>query len=34
MYLRSKRTPVDHHNVNDEWEAAPAAAREPAGTAS
>jgi PiT family inorganic phosphate transporter len=34
MYLRSKRTPVDHNNVNDEWEAAPAADRVPAGTAS
>jgi PiT family inorganic phosphate transporter len=34
LYLRSKRTPVDHNNVNDEWEAAPAADRVPAGTAS
>ncbi|MEU8614002.1 inorganic phosphate transporter [Actinoplanes sp. NPDC048791] len=34
MYLRSRRTPVDHNNVNDEWEAAPAADRVPAGTAS
>jgi inorganic phosphate transporter, PiT family len=34
MYLRSRRTPVDHNNVNDEWEAAPAADRVPATTAS
>jgi len=27
MYLRSRRTPVDEHNVNDEWDAAPAADR-------
>jgi PiT family inorganic phosphate transporter len=25
MYLRSRRTPVDHNNVNDEWQDAPAA---------
>jgi PiT family inorganic phosphate transporter len=25
MYLRSKRTPVDHSNVNDEWQDTPAA---------
>jgi PiT family inorganic phosphate transporter len=35
MYLRSRRAPVDHTNVNEEWEAAaPAADRVPAGTAS
>ncbi|MET0492111.1 MAG: inorganic phosphate transporter [Actinoplanes sp.] len=34
MYLRSRRTPVDHNNVNDEWEAAPTADRVPATTAS
>ena len=35
MYLRSRRTPIDHHNVNDEWEAVPppAADRVPARTA-
>jgi inorganic phosphate transporter, PiT family len=27
MYLRSRRTPVDHNNVNDEWEDAPTRAR-------
>ncbi|NMO57671.1 inorganic phosphate transporter [Actinoplanes sp. TBRC 11911] len=32
MYLRSRRTPVSHHNVNDEWEETPAAPRVPAGT--
>jgi PiT family inorganic phosphate transporter len=32
MYLRSRRTPVDHNNVNDEWEEAPARERVPAGT--
>jgi PiT family inorganic phosphate transporter len=26
MWLRSRREPVDHHNVNDEWEAVPAEA--------
>jgi PiT family inorganic phosphate transporter len=26
MWLRSRREPVDHHNVNDEWETAPAEA--------
>ena len=35
MYLRSRREPIDEHNVNDDWEAgAPAAERLPAGTAS
>jgi PiT family inorganic phosphate transporter len=34
MYLRSRRAPVDHTNVNDDWEAAPAPERVPAGTAS
>jgi PiT family inorganic phosphate transporter len=34
MYLRSRRAPVDHTNVNDEWEAAPVTERVPAGTAS
>jgi inorganic phosphate transporter, PiT family len=34
MYLRSRREPIDHHNVNDEWESAPAAERVPAGAAS
>ncbi|TWG24179.1 PiT family inorganic phosphate transporter [Actinoplanes teichomyceticus] len=24
MYLRSRRAPIDHNNVNDEWDAAPA----------
>nr|WP_221379993.1 inorganic phosphate transporter [Actinoplanes polyasparticus] len=32
MYWRSRRTPVDHSNVNDEWDE-PAERREPAGTA-
>ncbi len=27
MYLRSRRTPVDHHNVNDEWADTPATER-------
>jgi inorganic phosphate transporter, PiT family len=34
MYLRSRRTPVDHANVNDEWEDAAAKERVPAGSAS
>jgi PiT family inorganic phosphate transporter len=35
MYLRSRREPIDEHNVNDDWEAgAPADERLPAGTAS
>ncbi|WP_041841185.1 inorganic phosphate transporter [Actinoplanes friuliensis] len=35
MWLRSRRTPVDHNNVNDEWEGAPPAdERVPAGAAS
>jgi PiT family inorganic phosphate transporter len=35
MYLRSRRQPVDHNNVNDEWEvSAPSVERVPAGTAS
>jgi PiT family inorganic phosphate transporter len=33
MYQRSRRTPVGHHNVNDEWEGAPPVERVPAGTA-
>jgi PiT family inorganic phosphate transporter len=33
MYLRSRRTPIDHNNVNDEWEGAPAEPRVPAGAA-
>ncbi len=34
MYLRSRRTPVDHTNVNDEWEGArPGAERVPAESA-
>ena len=33
MYLRSRRAPVDHHNVNDEWQDARPAERVPAGTA-
>jgi PiT family inorganic phosphate transporter len=34
MYLRSRKEPIDHHNVNDEWENAPATERVPAGAAS
>ena len=36
MYMRSRRTPVDHNNVNDEWDAAQPAETErvPAGSAS
>jgi PiT family inorganic phosphate transporter len=34
MYLRSRRTPVSHHNVNDEWSDSPADERVPAGVAS
>ena len=34
MYLRSRRTPVSHHNVNDEWSDAPATERVPVGAAS
>jgi inorganic phosphate transporter, PiT family len=36
MYLWSRRTPVGHHNVNDEWDGAatPAAGPVPAATAS
>ncbi|HEY2674005.1 MAG TPA: anion permease [Rugosimonospora sp.] len=34
MYLRSRRTPVDHNNVNAEWEATPQANRVPAAAAS
>ncbi|BCJ49997.1 phosphate transporter [Actinoplanes sp. NBRC 14428] len=33
MYLRSRRAPVDHENVNDEWEDARPAERVPAGVA-
>jgi PiT family inorganic phosphate transporter len=33
MFLRSRRTPVDHNNVNDEWDDAPAPERVPAGAA-
>ncbi|MGX6603562.1 anion permease [Micromonosporaceae bacterium Da 78-11] len=34
MYLRSRRTPVSHHNVNDDWDGARADERVPAGAAS
>jgi PiT family inorganic phosphate transporter len=34
MYLRSRRAPVNHDNVNDEWEDARPAERVPAGVAS
>ncbi|GIM98133.1 inorganic phosphate transporter [Paractinoplanes toevensis] len=34
MYLRSRREPVGHHNVNDEWEDAPAQERVPASAGS
>ncbi|GIF20453.1 PiT family inorganic phosphate transporter [Actinoplanes tereljensis] len=34
MYLRSRREPVGHHNVNDEWEGAPDAEKVPAGAGS
>ena len=34
MYLRSRKAPVDHNNVNDEWEGALDEERVPAGTAS
>jgi PiT family inorganic phosphate transporter len=35
MFIRSRRTPVDHNNVNDEWDGAPAEdERVPAGAAS
>jgi len=34
MYLRSRKAPVSHDNVNDDWEEAPSAERVPAGTAS
>jgi inorganic phosphate transporter, PiT family len=34
MYLRSRRTPVGHHNVNDEWSDSPADRRVPAVAAS
>jgi PiT family inorganic phosphate transporter len=34
MYLRSRREPVDHNNVNDEWDDAPVIPRVPAGAAS
>jgi PiT family inorganic phosphate transporter len=33
MYWRSRRTPVDHNNVNDEWDE-PADTRVPAGRTS
>ncbi|MFI5895072.1 anion permease [Actinoplanes sp. NPDC051513] len=33
MYLRSRRAPVGHHNVNDEWDETTAPERVPAGTA-
>jgi PiT family inorganic phosphate transporter len=34
MYVRSRVNPVDHNNVNDEWDGAPAAEqRVPAGAA-
>jgi inorganic phosphate transporter, PiT family len=31
MYLRSRRAPIDHTNVNDEWPDAPTTERVPAG---
>ncbi|MEV4642267.1 inorganic phosphate transporter [Actinoplanes sp. NPDC049548] len=34
IFLRSRRMPVDHENVNDEWEDARPVERVPAGTAS
>ena len=34
MYWHSRKTPVDHNNVNDEWADAPAPERVPAGAAS
>ncbi|MBG0564568.1 inorganic phosphate transporter [Actinoplanes aureus] len=34
MWARSRRTPVNHHNVNDEWQDDRAPARVPAGHAS
>jgi inorganic phosphate transporter, PiT family len=34
MVFRSRLDPVDHNNVNDEWEEAPAPERVPAGAAS
>ncbi|AEV82987.1 inorganic phosphate transporter [Actinoplanes sp. SE50] len=34
MYLRSRREPVDQHNVNDEWDTPAARPRETAGAAS
>ncbi|WP_199512387.1 inorganic phosphate transporter [Nucisporomicrobium flavum] len=34
MYVRSRRAPVNHDNVNDEWEDARPAGRVPAGAAS
>jgi PiT family inorganic phosphate transporter len=34
MYMRSRRQPIDHNNVNDEWDDAPTAERVPAGAAS
>jgi hypothetical protein len=30
MYLRSRRQPVDHRNVNDDWDAATADTAAPA----
>ena len=34
MYLRSRKAPVSHNNVNDDWEDAPAPEPVPAGAAS
>ncbi|KUL40356.1 inorganic phosphate transporter [Actinoplanes awajinensis] len=34
MYLRSRREPIDHNNVNDEWDAPAAAPKATAGAAS
>ena len=34
MYLRSRKEPVDHNNVNDDWEDAPVDEPVPAGAAS
>jgi PiT family inorganic phosphate transporter len=31
IYLRSRRAPVNHTNVNDEWQEAPSKDRSPVG---
>jgi PiT family inorganic phosphate transporter len=33
MYLRSRRAPVDHHSLDEDWQSVPPAARVPTGTA-